>query len=129
MAFIPIVIHYMRENPEKYSQKTESASPVKSQSSSEPSAAHSQGQGTAPSSTQEQAPSTPAPAKPKLSWGAAIGTLALMGLASPFMQLSSASGFIGLFILFIGMQFAWKITRGISLAIEGPFSSPAPPKA
>jgi hypothetical protein len=49
-------------------------------------------------------------------------TLALVGLASPFLELQNPfHGLIGLVILFVGMQFAWKITQGIALQIFGPF--------
>ena len=48
--------------------------------------------------------------------------LTLAGLASPFLELSDPfHGLIGLVILFVGMQFAWRITQGMSLQILGPF--------
>ncbi len=76
--------------------------------------------------TPEQNPRT---AKRPANIGAAVVTLALVGLASPFLELQDPiHGLIGLVILFVGMQFAWKMTRGISLQILGPFdlsSSPA----
>ena len=68
-----------------------------------------------------------APRRPA-SLGAAVVTLTLVGLASPFLELQDPfHGLIGLVILFVGMQFAWKITRGISLQILGPFKLPTPP--
>jgi hypothetical protein len=56
-------------------------------------------------------------------------TLAVLGLASPFLELSDPlHGAIGLFILFIGIRIAWQITGQKLPAIEGPFpSSPRPP--
>ena len=77
-----------------------------------------------------QQPQSPAPqqSKPKMSLGSAVASLALLGLASPFLELQSpVHGAIGLIILFVGMQFAWKFTAGRSaLNIEGPFdNSPA----
>ena len=60
--------------------------------------------------------------------GAALLMLLLIGLASPFLELQDPfHGTIGLIILLVGMQFAWKITRGIALQIFGPFKIPAPP--
>lgn len=47
----------------------------------------------------------------------------MIGLASPFLQLSEgSSGFIGLIILFVGIQFAWKMTAGRStVVVDGPY--------
>jgi hypothetical protein len=77
---------------------------------------------------------TPAPeksppaAKRPANIGAALVTLALVGLASPFLELQDPiHGLVGLVILFVGMQFAWKMTQGISLQILGPFKLPTPP--
>jgi len=50
--------------------------------------------------------------------------LAGIGLASPFIELTSGvSGVIGIAILFIGMQIAWKLTAGRSVVIDGPFAN------
>jgi len=61
----------------------------------------------------------------------AFGALALLGLASPFLELASpANGLIGLFILFIGIRFAWRITAGSEAgSVSGPFTraAEAPP--
>jgi hypothetical protein len=77
-------------------------------------------------STPEQ--NSPAP-KPPTNLGAALVGLALVGLASPFIELGEPfHGLIGLLILFVGMQFAWKMTRGISIQIFGPFKV-SPPKS
>jgi hypothetical protein len=74
-------------------------------------------------------PQTPAPAKPGVNIGKAFVTLAVLGLASPFMELADPlHGAIGLFILFIGIRIAWQITGQKIPAIDGPFqSSPRPP--
>jgi hypothetical protein len=46
-----------------------------------------------------------------VNWALAIGTLFLIGLASPFLQLTELpGGLISLFILGIGVHLAWKIT-------------------
>jgi hypothetical protein len=51
-----------------------------------------------------------------------LGILLLVGLASPFLELTTGfGGIIGLVILFVGIQIAWKITKGIELQILGPF--------
>lgn len=60
-------------------------------------------------------------AKPKMGFFTALGSLVLLGLISPFLKLSAGfSGLIGLIILYVGMQFAWKMTAGSS-GLEGPF--------
>ncbi len=56
----------------------------------------------------------------------AIGIAFLLGigLVSPFLELKAgAGGFIGLIILFVGLQIAWKIAAGKPLAtVEGPYT-------
>ena len=54
----------------------------------------------------------------------AIGYLALVGLASPFLELGSEplNGLIGLVILLVGIRIAWQMTRGHPpLVVDGPF--------
>jgi predicted lipid-binding transport protein (Tim44 family) len=72
--------------------------------------------------------------KPKVSLGSALGLLLLIGLASPFLALENpVGGAIGLVILFVGMNIAWKLTAGPKVEILGPFvavaSSPPPTPA
>ncbi len=64
-----------------------------------------------------------APAKPKMGAGKAIGLLLMFGLASPFLELASPiQGLIGLVILFVGIQIAWKTAAGKHQAmVEGPY--------
>ncbi len=63
-------------------------------------------------------------AKPKMNYLAALGTLAIVGLASPFLELqqSPLNGLIGLVILAVGIRIAWQLTAGPKLEILGPFS-------
>jgi len=73
----------------------------------------------------------PAPAKPKMSFFSAVGMLLLLGLASPFLELTSdfIGGMIGLVILFVGMRFAWRFTAARPLEVFGPFeNSPQEPR-
>ncbi len=65
----------------------------------------------------------------KPTFAKALGVLALIGLASPFLELTenTFSGIIGLVILLVGIQIAWKMTTGKQLDIFGPFQN-APPK-
>jgi hypothetical protein len=67
------------------------------------------------------------PAKPKMNFFMAIGVLALIGLASPFLALQDLfHGAIGLIILFVGIRFAWQQTGAPKIDIVGPFQSRAP---
>jgi hypothetical protein len=68
-----------------------------------------------------------ATAPPRIhSFAAAIGYLALLGLASPFLELQDPiHGALGLIILFVGIRIAWKLTAGSDLQIFGPFESSA----
>jgi hypothetical protein len=63
-----------------------------------------------------------------MSLGTRLGRLALLGLASPFTQLSGNPfwGLMGLLILFFGMRIAWRIAEGKPFGIFGPFASAQP---
>jgi hypothetical protein len=70
---------------------------------------------------------TSEPPAEKMSPLKAIGVLALVGLASPFLALSDPlHGLIGLVILFVGIRIAWKLTAGKQISILGPISEPPP---
>lgn len=73
-----------------------------------------------PPGTPEEPPSQVTP----LGFGTAIAVLALIGLASPFLELASPiSGLIGLVILFVGVRIAWSMTAGNKIEILGPFKA------
>jgi hypothetical protein len=66
-------------------------------------------------------------AKPRMNPFKALGLLAVLGLASPFLELQDPfHGAIGLVILFVGMRFAWQQTGSPKIDIVGPFQSRAP---
>ena len=74
----------------------------------------------------------PQPAKPKMSLGAVLAGLAVLGLASPFLELQDPfRGVIGLVILLVGIRIAWQLTASPKIDILGPFVSknPAAPGA
>ncbi len=101
---------------------------------SAPSATAAPGQTSTNSSdqtTSEEATSTSEAAAPRpVSPASVAGALLLAGLASPFLELASGfSGIIGLVILFVGVNIAWKITAAPKLEILGPFKANAPPAA
>jgi hypothetical protein len=62
--------------------------------------------------------------RPQLTLGVWLGRVALLGLASPFLQLRSDPfwGAMGLLILFVGIRIAWRIAAGKPLTIFGPFN-------
>jgi hypothetical protein len=108
IAFVPIMIYYMnKERAEK---------PATQQQVSTPSSATDQAQNSSPNDSTPQQGS-------KSGFASAIGMLALWGLASPFLRIASnPMAFIGLIILFVGMQFAWKMTAGrANIQVEGPY--------
>jgi hypothetical protein len=107
-AAIPIWIHYARQHPQSQQQRQTSS--------------------TQSSSTGNPSSSSP---RPRPNMLAALGTLLLLGLASPFLELYSNpfGGLIGLVILAVGMRFAWQFTAGKPLEIFGPFESSPKPAA
>jgi uncharacterized protein (DUF983 family) len=63
---------------------------------------------------------------PRMNLVRALGTLALLGLASPFLDLANPMhGVIGLIILLVGLRIAWQLTAAKPLEISGPLESAA----
>ena len=63
--------------------------------------------------------------------GSWLGRVVLLGLASPFIQVSGNPfwGAMGLLILFFGIRIAWRIAQGRPFGIYGPFAdSPTTPR-
>ncbi|HKW73988.1 MAG TPA: hypothetical protein VJN64_00555 [Terriglobales bacterium] len=119
MAFVPIAISVMRSKPHVPQVRIQPQQQTQA-TEAEPVSPTADAPAIAPS---------PAPAarKPAMGLGRAIATLAVIGLGSPFIELQSGgSGVIGLIILLVGMQFAWKITAARSnIKVEGPFKQAA----
>jgi hypothetical protein len=66
-------------------------------------------------------------AKPRMSPLKALGVLTIVGLASPFLDLSNPMhGVIGLIILVVGLRIAWRLTAGRAVSIVGPINDAAP---
>ncbi len=60
---------------------------------------------------------------------ASFATLVIVGLTSPFLDFKDpAHGIIGLVILAVGLNIAWRLTAGRALEVEGPLT-PAPSPA
>jgi hypothetical protein len=82
-------------------------------------------------SAQQAAQSSPSAAatapSPKMDPMRALGVLTLVGLASPFLELSDPMhGVIGLVILFVGIRIAWRMTAARPVNIVGPVNEAAP---
>jgi hypothetical protein len=116
MAAVPIWMHFASERKQQRQTQQQQLEDEQRQLEKE-------------SGQPEQAPKpTPRASRPGMSLanvGTIFGRLALLGLASPFIQLTDNPfwGAMGLLILFFGMKIAWKITRGRPLEIFGPFDS------
>jgi hypothetical protein len=120
LAAIPISIAIMAKN------KTHTEQPAKT---TQPAAQNSEQPGTAGQNPGDSG-TAGKQSSPRRSVAGVLGLLALLGLASPFLGLTSGfSGVVGLVILLVGMQFAWKITTGVRVAIEGPFQASSAAKA
>lgn len=115
MAAIPIYIHYA--NKAKVAHASHAQSGVAAPKSDEQS-------GIVDNPPPEQ---PPVRAKPKMNLFTAVGTLALIGLASPFIELQNPlNGALGLIILLVGIRIAWQLTAGPKLDIVGPFQDKSP---
>jgi len=108
MAAIPIAFHQLSlSKGDKPSQQE--------QTQSAPPSSGSAGKTDKPAPGQESNDE-------KMSFGVALGKLALIGLASPFLELEDEpGGIIGLIILFVGLRIAWKITAERPFQISGPY--------
>jgi len=116
MAEIPIWIHFA---PERHQQKQTQDQKFEEEERKFGNEAGQQQPEAQPASGAE---------KPQISFGTWLGRVALIGLASPFIQLSGNPlwGAIGLLILFWGIRIAWKTTAGREFEIDGPFVDSAP---
>jgi hypothetical protein len=117
LAAVPVAIHYFRQHPEKLQKK------------SAPSSAASSPDSLSADSPDSWSGGDGKPVEAKPSFGAAVVQLAFLGLASPFVDLTSDpfGGLIGLFILFIGMRFAWRFTARRPAEVFGPFENKPKP--
>ncbi len=124
LAAIPVGIHYANEHKRaqrvaQQQQLAEEQRELEKESGQQP----------------QELPPAQAPAKPAMSFrmnigkmGAALLQLAVIGLASPFLELADPiHGVIGLVILFVGIRIAWKLTAGKALEVFGPFDNPVSP--
>lgn len=126
MAAVPVWIHYGVKHRQQQRQQMQPAQGQQSPQQLE----DEQRQLEAESG---QRPTTPAaaPAQSRVNFGSWLARAALIGLASPFLEVLGGGVTVGwlisLFILFVGMRIAAKLTGGRPLEIYGPFNdSPQP---
>jgi uncharacterized protein (DUF983 family) len=127
LAAVPIAISvHMKQKSEK--QQSQASAPVSVTTPSSPN--ESAAEPAAPASATEPAAAGAEAPAAKMSFGKALGMLTLLGLASPFLELSDPMhGIIGLIILLVGIRIAWQLTAARPLEITGPIDKPAPAMA
>ena len=75
---------------------------------------------------QAQAKAAPTQAGPRMTPGGAVLFLLMIAAIAPFFSLTSGiSGWISLFIIFIGLQRAWKLTERSEILLMGPYTAEA----
>ena len=118
LSAIPIQISYIVKNRK----------PAAASGASQPSANYAGNPGAASGSDNSTTTPEPPQTQPE-SLAAVAGALLFEGLASPFLELQEGfSGIIGLVIIFVGMNIAWKMTGAPTLEILGPFQANSPPQ-
>ena len=71
--------------------------------------------------------SAPAETRPRVSFGIVVLFFLVLAAVAPFLALTSGvSAWISLFIIFIGLQYAWKLTGRREIVLTGPYQAEAP---
>src|ERR1035437_5894555 len=71
-------------------------------------------------------PDAPAEVRPRMSFGGIALYLLVLAAIAPFLSVTSGiSAWISLFILFIGLQYAWKLTGRREIMLMGPYPAEA----
>jgi hypothetical protein len=123
LAAVPVIIHYASGHQRHAQAHQQSLADEQRQLEAESGQSHRQRPLPQNQQTANQRP--PNQKLPRMSAGAAIGKLALFGLASPFLEVmgNPFGGLIGLVILFVGIRIAVRITAGRPAEVFGPFDS------
>lgn len=102
-SYIPVLLYHFAKNPQMLQQ----GQAKRQQTQGRPAAA---------------APSTVTTSRARPSFGGVVLLLLLLAAAAPFLSLGSGvSGLITLFIIFIGLQRAWKLTGRSEILVMGPY--------
>ena len=108
-SYIPVLIYEANHHPEKF----ESTGATRG-GAARSGAVRSQDPGAAPER----------PRKPRMGFASAMVMLLLLTAAAPFFGLGSGfSGIITLFLIFIGMRQAWRLTARSEILVMGPYHS------
>ena len=128
MAAVPVWIHYTMEHRPAHTQTSQTKAQLAEEQKQLENESGQANQNTAAPAPE---PATPEPEAPRQSRLEALGHLALLGIASPIVEIwDSGPNFgwmIGIFILFIGIRIAWTLTAGVRVAVFGPFEAPTQP--
>ena len=104
-SYIPVLLYHIAKNPELVQQRQ-----AKRQQTQGRAAAVAPDPGTSP--------------KGRRPFGGVVLLLLLLAAAAPFLSLGSGfSGLITLFIIFIGLQRAWKLTGRSEILVMGPYEA------
>jgi hypothetical protein len=95
-SYIPVILYQAAKNPHRVEQQ------------------------------QAQAKAAPMEARPRMGVGGLVLYLLMIAAIAPFLSLTSGiSGLISIFILFIGLQRAWKLTERSEILLMGPYTAEA----
>ncbi len=132
VAFVPIQVHFANEHRAERARVTQ-GEPMRSGSRPYPQNDASREhpfpeEGRQSPSAQQSQTTTPQPNTTPVNFIKAFGILLGLGLISPFLELtgSIAGGLLNLFIIFIGVRFAWQMMAVKTVSVEGPFEAATP---
>jgi hypothetical protein len=128
MAAVPVWIHYGSKHRQQQQQQIQQRQTPGQQTQQ---GLEDEQRQLEAESGHQPSPAAAKPVQPRMSLGGWLARVALIGLASPFLEVLGGGvtfgWLIGLVILFVGMKIAAKLTGGRPLEIYGPFSdSPQP---
>lgn len=104
-SYIPVFIYHIAKRPPAVVQSGQAAVP----------------------STPRTPTRNPVVVRPRISIGRVVITLLMLAAVAPFLSLASGfSGIISLFIIFIGLQRAWRLTGRTEILVMGPYQSEEP---
>jgi hypothetical protein len=96
-SYIPVILYHIAKDPARVEQRQ-----------------------------QAQAQDAPAEARPRRNVEGLALYLLMLAAIAPFLQLASGlGGFISLFILFIGLRYAWTLTGRREIPLTGPYQTEA----
>lgn len=118
-SFIPVAIYQVAKNkPQIFAQGSSKNSPEAVQQPGQPKSAP----GLIPPPTNGLANSPEVPKTPQPSLGRALLGLLMIAFAAPFLGLvKNPMNIISLFIIFLGLQRAWRMTGRTEVAVLGPY--------